>query len=147
VNPWPCANGIVIREGEVLLGRRAHDPWRGLWGSPGGFCEAGEHPIETVVREVREETGHDVEVLRYLGTWVDVYADDPAEPDAGVINVSYYLAEPTSAEPGPLDPAEVSELRWFGWDELPGDLAPPTTLARVLEVARSGRTDLADRPA
>jgi ADP-ribose pyrophosphatase YjhB (NUDIX family) len=137
LNPWPCANGIVVRDGRVLLGRRAHDPWRGLWGSPGGFCELGEHPADTVVREVREETGLDVKVDRYLGTWIDVYADDAGEPDAGVINVAYYTASPIGDEPPRPDPAEVSELGWFGWDGLPADLAPPDTLVDVLAAARS----------
>ncbi len=137
LNPWPCANGIVVENERVLLARRAHAPWHGLWGSPGGFCELGEHPAETVVREVREETGLDVETTGYLGTWVDVYADDPGEPDAGVINVAYYTAVLTNGEPGPVDPAEVSEVAWFGWDELPSDLAPPGTLEAVLGLARS----------
>jgi ADP-ribose pyrophosphatase YjhB (NUDIX family) len=138
LNPWPCANGVVIRDGRVLLGRRAHSPWYGLWGSPGGFCELGEHPAETVVREVREEMGLEVEVADYLGTWVDVYADDPGAPDAGVINVAYYTAVPTSDVEGrAADPVEVSEVAWFGWDELPSDLAPPGTLAEVLELARN----------
>ena len=138
LNPWPCANGIVVRDGRVLLGLRAHAPWYGRWGSPGGFCELGEHPADTVVREVREETGVDVEVEEYLGTWVDVYADDPDAPDAGVINVAYYTAVPTGDETaGPADPVEVSEVAWFGWDELPEHLAPPGTLASVLELARS----------
>jgi 8-oxo-dGTP diphosphatase len=138
-NPWPCANGIVVADNRVLLGRRAHAPWHGLWGSPGGFCELGEHPAETVVREVREETGVDVEVTGYLGTWVDVYADDPGEPDAGVINVAYYTAILKRGEPGPVDPAEVSEVAWFAWDELPADLAPPGTLEAVLGLARNQR--------
>jgi ADP-ribose pyrophosphatase YjhB (NUDIX family) len=138
LNPWPCANGIVVRDDRVLLGRRAHSPWHGLWGSPGGFCELGEHPADTVVREVREETGLEVAVEEYLGTWVDVYADDPEEPDAGMINVAYYTTTPVSAEHGrPADPVEVSEVAWFAWDELPPELAPPETLAAVLELARS----------
>ena len=136
-NPWPCANGVVVDADRVLLTRRAHAPWLGAWCSPGGFCEIGEHPAETVVREVLEETGLRVEVGDYLGTWVDVYADDPAEPHAGVINVAYYaatLAGEASARP---DPAEVSELRWFGWDELPKELAPARTLESVLDIVRS----------
>lgn len=121
----------------MLLGRRAHSPWRGLWGSPGGFCELGEHPAETVVREVREETGLAVAIDEYLGTWVDVYADDPHDPDAGVINVAYYTATLTgSAQPSP-DPAEVSELDWFSVDAPPDELAPPGTLAAVLADVRS----------
>jgi ADP-ribose pyrophosphatase YjhB (NUDIX family) len=136
-NPWPCANGIVVREGRILLGRRAHAPWRGLWGSPGGFCEHGEHPAETVVREVREETGLDVQIEDYLGTWIDVYADDPGDPEAGVINVAYYTASLASETPESLDPAEVSELAWFAPGELPAELAPPGTLAAVLAAATS----------
>jgi len=79
----------------------------------------------TVEREVLEETGLLVEVTGYVGVWVDVYADDPRDADADVINVAYYLAAPTGAEPGPIDPAEVLEIGWFGWDDLPARLAPP----------------------
>ncbi len=89
------------------------------------------------MREVREETGYEVEVTGYLGTWVDVYANDPHEPDAGVINVAYYLAALVTGRQGEIDPAEVSQLEWFSWDELPGDLAPPGTLDAVLELART----------
>jgi ADP-ribose pyrophosphatase YjhB (NUDIX family) len=90
-----------------------------------------------VVREVREETGLDVAIEDYLGTWVDVYADDPDDPEAGVINVAYYTASLASDAPGRPDPAEVSELQWFAAGELPSELAPPGTLEAVLAVATS----------
>ena len=145
LNPKPCANAIVVDGERVLLARRAYAPWEGMWGSPGGFCEVGEHPIETVVREVLEETGLQVEVTGYVGVWVDVYADDP-EAEADVINVAYYLARPTGTV-GEPDPAEVSEIGWFAWDDLPAELAPPGTLDAVLAATRSGAavTPLADR--
>ncbi len=92
------------------------------------------------MREVHEETGLEVEVVEYLGTWVDVYADDPEEPDAGVINVAYYRAAPTAGGRGALDPAEVSEVGWFAWDELAVDLAPPLTLEAALAAARAAIT-------
>jgi ADP-ribose pyrophosphatase YjhB (NUDIX family) len=105
----------------------------------------------TVERETREETGYEIEVTGYLGTWVDVYADDPAEPDSEIINVAYYTAVPLEAEVGPVDPHEVSDVAWFGWDDVPPELAPPGTLHDVLDVARAAtlaglRTPLADRP-
>lgn len=142
-NPVPGANGVVVDDDRVLLTRRAHDPWNGMWCSPGGFCNVGEHPMDTVVREVREETGLRVAVGDYVGTWVDVYADDQSDPDAEVITVQYYVATVVGEHAPRADPAEVSEIAWFTWDELPGDLAPPGTFAEVLDVLRSpGRSRL-----
>ena len=137
-NPKPCANGVVVDEGSVLLVRRAHreSPWHGAWCAPGGFCEVGEHPIETVEREVREETGFGVRVTEHIGVWVDEYASEPGLPDAEVINVSYYLAAPTGEGKLHVDTTEVSEARWFDWDDLPDELAPPGTLRAVLAAAR-----------
>ncbi|MBA3377135.1 MAG: hypothetical protein H0U00_15205, partial [Actinobacteria bacterium] len=61
-----------------------------------------------------------------------------AVPDADVINVAYYNAVPFGGDETAFDRSEVSELRWFGWDELPSDLAPPGTLEAVLSAAREG---------
>ncbi len=129
----------------MLLVRRAKAPWAGMWNTPGGFSEAGEHPIETVEREVLEETGIRVAVTGYIGVWVDRYADEPPPPGADVINVAYYTAVPLGGPEGPIDEAEVSEVRWFGWDELPRELAPPGTLSAVLAATRSPAS-LPDRP-
>jgi ADP-ribose pyrophosphatase YjhB (NUDIX family) len=136
LNPKPCANAVVVGGDRVLLVKRAHAPWEHAWCAPGGFCEAGEHPLETVEREVLEETGYRVEAHRYLGVWVDAYADEPAEADATVINVAYYLAAPADTGGAPVDPAEVSDVAWFAWDELPAELAPPGRLEAVLAAAR-----------
>jgi ADP-ribose pyrophosphatase YjhB (NUDIX family) len=122
----------------VLLARRAYAPWKDAWGSPGGFCEVGEHPIETVEREVLEETGLRVSVTGYIGVWVDIYADEPGELDAAVINVAYYTAVAFGGDEAAFDRREVSKLGWFGWDELPPDLAPPGSLEAVLAAVRAG---------
>ena len=153
-NPKPCANAVVVDEGKVLLVRRAQleSPWYGAWCAPGGFCEVGEHPILTVEREVREETGLRVEVTGYIGVWVDEYADEPGLSDAEVINVAYHHAVPTADEVGPVGATEVSDVRWFGWDDMPTELAPPGTLEAVLTAAREALvrgvspSSLLDRP-
>ncbi|MBA2740767.1 MAG: NUDIX hydrolase [Actinobacteria bacterium] len=146
-NPKPCANAVIVERQRVLLTQRAHSPWKGAWCSPGGFCERGEHPIETVVREALEETGFRIRVTGYLGVWVDDYVDGPDHRENEVINVAYYLAETMGEARGDVDRSEVSDLGWFGWDELPSPLAPPGTLAAVLQAARNaGSTPLLDRP-
>jgi ADP-ribose pyrophosphatase YjhB (NUDIX family) len=145
-NPKPCANAIVVQDDKVLLTRRAFAPWKDAWCSPGGFCELGEHPIETVEREVFEETGIRVTVTGYIGVWVDHYADEPS-PNDTIINVAYYQAVPNGEPSGVSDDAEVSEIAWFGWDELPDELAPPGTLEAVLAAARvTPQAPLFDRP-
>jgi ADP-ribose pyrophosphatase YjhB (NUDIX family) len=152
-NAKPGAGGIVVRDGAVLLVRRAHDPWRGMWSAPAGFCDGLEHPIAAAEREVLEETGISVLVTGFLGIWTSEYGNARERDDRELISVAYYHAVPAEAVEGAPDPDEVAEVRWFPWDELPAALAPPGTLERVLAAAReaweSGATvtPLPDRPA
>jgi ADP-ribose pyrophosphatase YjhB (NUDIX family) len=118
-NPKPCGGALVVHEGTVLLVRRAHEPGRGSWDIPGGFCNADEHPADTAVREVYEETGLDIEPTELLGMWMDVYGD--GDPPETTLNI-YYLAvtrDPTSTRPN----SEVTEIGWFAPHELPSELA------------------------
>ncbi len=146
LNAKPCANAIVVSEGNVLLVRRAHAPWLGGWCAPGGFCEGAEHPAVAAEREILEEAGVQARVTTLLGIWLDAYSDDPADEEADRISVAYYLAEPVEgASTGRVDPAEVSESGWFPFDALPEPLVPPRTLAAVLAAAQKtlaeGRTE------
>jgi ADP-ribose pyrophosphatase YjhB (NUDIX family) len=135
----------------VLLVRRAHDPWRDMWSAPAGFCDGLEHPIAAAEREVFEETGVRAIVTGFLGIWTDAYADAP-DDGAELISVVYYYAAPLDKGSGEPDPAEVSEVRWFPWADLPAALAPPGTLEQVLAAASAGWesgatvTPLPDRP-
>jgi 8-oxo-dGTP diphosphatase len=59
--------GAVVRDGKVLFVRRNYEPSKGTWTLPGGFAEHIETLDEAVKRELREETGVEVEVLGVVG--------------------------------------------------------------------------------
>jgi NAD+ diphosphatase len=113
--PVPTATAVVVDgDGHVLLGRRAVEPDKGLWDLPGGFIEDGEHPQEAVRRELREETGLEIEPLEFLGIWMDTYGYDSGAENT--LNL-YWTARVTSGDEHAAD--DVAELRWFDPAELP----------------------------
>ncbi len=61
--PLAGVGAVVVEQGRVLLVRRGTEPMKGRWSLPGGLLELGEPLAEGVAREVREETGLEVEVL------------------------------------------------------------------------------------
>jgi len=61
---------VAVREGELLLVRRGHEPEEGRWSLPGGRVEAGETLSQALEREVAEETGLEVRCGSLLG-WVE----------------------------------------------------------------------------
>jgi 8-oxo-dGTP diphosphatase len=108
------AGALVVDGGRVLLARRAREPFKGAWDIPGGFLEEGEHPLDGLRRELREETGLEVEPVDFLGIWMDRYGGDSTAE--ATLNL-YWTARVVSGEPQPAD--DVDELHWFAPDELP----------------------------
>ena len=64
--PLVGVGAVIVDEGRVLLIRRGSEPLKGHWSLPGGLLEVGESLEEGVRREVREETGLEVEVLELV---------------------------------------------------------------------------------
>lgn len=114
-NPVPAAGAIVIKDRKILLVKRAVMPRVGWWCIPAGFMEWSEHPTQTAVREVHEETGLDIE----LKSLFDIYSgnDDPRMNALLIL----YLASEIGGELAPADDAQ--DAGFFGFDELPGKIA------------------------
>ena len=125
---------VVDRDGRVLLGRRARPPYEGRWDLPGGFLDEAEHPLDALRRELREETGLEVEPEHFLGAWLDRYADEPDDAAPWTLNL-YWTARAVSGDARAAD--DVAELRWFGPDELPPD--DEIAFANVVQVLRAWR--------
>ena len=64
--PLVGVGAVIVKDGRVLLVQRGTEPARGRWSIPGGLIEVGEMLTEAVVREVREETGLEVEPIELV---------------------------------------------------------------------------------
>jgi 8-oxo-dGTP diphosphatase len=119
---------LVERDGMVLLVRRTRHG-AGTWATPGGYLDPGEAPEDAAVREVREETGLEVDLPVFVALTNDVH--DGGEKH----NVTLWFA--ARARPGEATvaaPDELSAVGWFPWDAL------PTPRYRSLDNLLAGRT-------
>ena len=112
--PLVGVGAVVIRDGKILLIKRAFPPGRGKWSFPGGLVEVGEKLSEACERETEEETGIEVEVLELINVFDMIERDD-----AGKIVYHYvlveFLAKPTGGTEKPSH--EVSDMKWVTNDE------------------------------
>jgi len=84
----PCVGAVVFDDlGRLLLVQRARPPAQGRWSLPGGRVEPGEEAMTAIKREVREETGLIIEIIREVGT-----VHRPA-PSGGTYVIRDFLAE------------------------------------------------------
>ena len=120
------AGGVVVRRlrGRWMLAAiRPNGKPEGVWALPKGLIDSGEKPDVTALREVREETGVDAELVRKLGDIRYVYT---WESERIFKIVSFYLLRYRGGRLDELDPAmrrEVAEARWLPLDEAPKLLA------------------------
>jgi len=124
-----CAVGaIVLEKGELLLVRRDTDPGRGEWTLPGGKVEWGESLTEACAREVREETGIEIDVEGLAGIAERIVPDDDGEIRWHFV-IHDYWAKPRTRDV--VAGSDVSDARWVGVDAL-GDLKLTTGLYEFL---------------
>jgi ADP-ribose pyrophosphatase YjhB (NUDIX family) len=127
----PTASALVLdAAGRALLSRRGVEPLKGRWDFPGGFLEEGEHPLDCLHRELREEASVEIEPHDFLGVWVDVYGD------RGISTLNlYWTVRITQGDPQPAD--DVAEFRWFGPEEVPFDELAFSHLPEVISAWRN----------
>ena len=118
-------------DGSLLIVRTSY---REGWVFPGGLCDRGEAPMETAVREIREEVGlavrpgaHPIVLIDPAMRRMD-FVFDTAVDDETAAGVS-------------LDPAEIAEYRWIGRAAIARlEATERTSVGRVLRAAEAGET-------
>lgn len=107
--PQVAVGAVVLRDNSLLMVKRAQEPARGLWSIPGGRLQPGEYLTDAVRREVKEETGLDVEVGDLLGLFEVV-------GDPHYVILDYLASAVDGSEPSAGD--DVSEVRWVPLNEI-----------------------------
>jgi len=93
-HPVVGVGAVVVRGDRALIIRRGHEPRKGEWSLPGGHLHLGESLGDAVRREVKEETGLDVE----LGPMVETFDRVHRDPD-GRIRYHFVIVDFVCAAP------------------------------------------------
>lgn len=118
---------LVEEDLQVLLIKRKHSPFAGMWAIPGGFVQMDESLEKAAARELAEETGVTDVYMEQLYTFGDPHRD----PRTRVITIAYFALVPYDAiqhRPG----SDAAETGWFSVFDLP-ELAFDHT--KILEYA------------
>ena len=110
---------VPYLDNKILLIKRNTIPFKGYWALPGGRMDPGETVEQTIVREVKEETGLDVIIVRKVGEYVEKGVKDD-------VDYEYYptcfVVKPVGGEIKKQD-GEIQEISLFNLNELPKPLA------------------------
>ncbi len=102
---------VVVKDGKILLGKRNKKNMFGKWVLPGGRVEWGETIKETAVREIKEETNLDIEIIKFINHFEIMNL-----PEDFHRVVFFHLAEAKSDDIRVSD--DLSEAGFFTLDEI-----------------------------
>ena len=136
--PIVGVGGVIIEDGQVVLIKRRYEPLAGRWSLPGGSLEVGESLADGASRELREETGLEVQVGPIVEVFDRILRDEDGRVRYHFVLVDF-LCRPSS---GALQAADdASDARWVPLDGLlPYDLTEKAAAViglgrRLLETA------------
>ena len=125
--PYLAVSAAIVRDGKILVVRRARAPAHGLYSLPGGVVEVGETLEEAVTREVREETGMTIEPVALAGFREAIVRDAERRVERHFI-ILCFAARWRAGEV--LLNEELDEARWLE----PAELASLPTTAGLAQI-------------
>jgi len=108
-NPFVTVDIIIEINQKIVLIERANPPYG--WALPGGFVDIGETTEEAVAREVLEETGLSIEIIKLLG----VYSNLSRDPRGHTVSVCYL----TKGKGNPKADSDADDIGLFDPNDLP----------------------------
>ena len=110
---------IEFPPNKILLIKRDTVPFKGYWALPGGRAEPGETVEQAIVREVKEETGLDVTVVRKIGEYHEQGVQGGVEYD---YYPACFLMKVVGGELKRQE-SEIQEIQLFSFEDIPQNLA------------------------
>jgi 8-oxo-dGTP diphosphatase len=108
---------IIIRDGRLLMERRAHVLGEGCWSTPGGHLDFGETPEQCAIRETEEEVGMKIAAARFVALTNDYFENE------GKHYITIWMqAEGVEGTPTIKAAYEMDSIQWFPLDALPEPL-------------------------
>jgi ADP-ribose pyrophosphatase YjhB (NUDIX family) len=108
----------IIKDDRVLFIQQTHDgPWPDLWGPPGGHGDPGEKPIDIAIRETKEETNLDVEILGITKVFT-------VENDGKEYLMIFYNAKAKNPNDIKLEENEAQACVWASLEDLKDNKYP-----------------------
>lgn len=132
--PVPAVGVVVLRGEEVLLVRRGRPPRQGQWSLPGGRIEWGETAREAALRELKEETGVEAELLGLIEVIDAVFTSRTSGETTRHYVLIDFAARWLSGEPVAGD--DAAEARFVHHGEVAG-LVEWSETVRIVEAARA----------
>lgn len=130
---------VIDDAGRVLLCQQSQGHRR--WGLPGGRIRQSEGPVQAVIRDIREETGMETEIVNLIGIYQ--LTGDARGEDLPDVLVHVFRGRVSSAEATVNAPGRICRLSWHDPTALPEPMTPITRTAIV--DAAAGRAGLLRR--
>ena len=113
--PLVGIGALIICNGKILLEKRGNDPGKGKWSIPGGLVDLGETVEQTVIREVKEETGLEVEKPEHIDVVDNIDLDENGRIKYHFVIIDFLV----KLKGGTLKAAsDAADLRWVSLSEV-----------------------------
>ena len=112
--PLVGVGAVIIKEGKILLVKRANEPNKGRWSVPGGLVRKGESLVDALKREIREELNVDIDVGDVACVTDEIFYDDKGGVAYHYVVIDFFAEIRGNPKPG----SDAADVKWVSLKEI-----------------------------